>query len=322
MPYAAANAGPNTRKLHSTHPILTGYWRAHSFMTCCLQIFPSSQKALCWTKSFPPRRTTNPLGNLVYINGRNGMVSRPCHPKTSLTSHNSFGNNTLRRLRVTSPNRPSPPSNACSMAPSSIVKTNKLRHSEITVHASTIKQLKLPSQTFSSLNLSIKTLPQLSTHSSRSWPNNMASPTLGPPAPKPNNWWRNNSRTLCPSHLVNKTPIFEHQKKWHCSPTLGFWIRANSKPHQLGTSCTISACTFTTPGASILVLMPWISDGVTAQATLLHYVLLRSLVAFSLNNVLTGHKPKKQVSFLWQSCRFHEPSSAIHYAIELSQSLA
>ena len=57
-------------------------------------------------------------------------------------------------------------------------------------------------------------------------------------------------------------------------------------------SCVISANTFITHGAPILMLTPRIFVGVTVQATPSHYVLPTSLVVFFLKIVPTGHKHK------------------------------
>ena len=150
-------------------------------MICIQQILPSSPKVLCWTRSFPPRKTIKPSWNLASSNGPGGMVFLPCRLRTSPTWANAFGNNTLKKSPAISLSPPSPPSKDFLQVPSFTAKTSKLRRYESTALASTTKQSKTPSWTHPFSNRSRKTHPQSSTHSSHSCPNNMANHTHGPP---------------------------------------------------------------------------------------------------------------------------------------------
>ena len=107
------------------------------------------------------------------------MVYLPCHIQTSPTFAKNYGQNIRNRSPATSPNPPSIKSQKPSKVPSSVAKTNNLRHCASTARASTTnpsnKHFKTPP--FSHRYLKIQ--PPLSQHLSRTSRDNTENPITG-----------------------------------------------------------------------------------------------------------------------------------------------
>jgi hypothetical protein len=87
--------GRSSNQQLSSPLTLTGFRLALFFPNIYHPTLVSSLRALCWTRSSLPRRTSWPSSNWAFVSGRAIMVFQPFHHKTSSTLAYNYGNNNL-----------------------------------------------------------------------------------------------------------------------------------------------------------------------------------------------------------------------------------